>query len=453
MPGDKFQWLPQISGQEARLDALTEKIAELTSYSANDAKAQALLTDAGASLLLKENWSAAGAVTAIAANLPLIATGMIFNRELRFDKAEIDTIAKAHDPELTLAWMLTLKGEENPGNGAYRKLLVACPVDVDIYDSEGKLAARTVDGEATETSDYFGAYTYEDENGETVKVFILPPDEEYTVEISATGDGEMTYELREIDAVTGVTAKIVAYDNVPISKDEILSAFVALLTDKPVYPLKRDSGEDITPSRIVDNSEATLKEAAKDAREFLMGTLGMIRTNSTQPSGMPTDKQYYLINDFMSLFSAISAVERIILSDGDLHSAYDPAVHGSVEAWIAAIDDTLYAFEVSKKTGIGGAFTEDFKGKLQAEIERGLAVYYDSETKVKPTGTLPADVAAGEKFWTQDIFDYYQNSLGAAIAEYNNPNAEEEMIIFYTAVIAIITEQFTDDWVLIGIGV
>jgi hypothetical protein len=157
----------------------------------------------------------------------------------------------------------------------------------------------------------------------------------------------------------------------------------------------------------------------------------------------------------MKIFSTVSAVERFVLSDGDLHSAYDPATFGSIEDWVVAVNKAVVEFNASVKTGNGTMAAEDINGKLASEVERGLTLYYAIAGSVVPDGTSESDVPAGTEFWHQWFFNYYQDSLGAAYVVSTNPAkayaeggsadfaSEEDMTVFYTAVINIIIDQVT----------
>ena len=258
---DSLYRLPQMSGQGARLDDLFKEISERTHWSANDNKAQLLLAKIRGDILSANLYTPADLTDVIAIilnNLPLylpLSLYALSSLDINYSQEAKDLI-KAHDPELTLAWMLTLSGEEYPGDGKYRKLLVACPVDIDVYDSDNQRVAQAINDSITDiSSSFIGAYTYEDENGEMVKAFILPPDEEYNIEILATDDGTMTYELSEIDAVTGVRTALVAYDNVLINKNDKFSGLVENLNfDTPLYPLEKIPDVFIEPTRTSETA-------------------------------------------------------------------------------------------------------------------------------------------------------------------------------------------------------
>ena len=153
-------------------------------------------------------------------------------------------LADAHRPEFCLAWMNTVtEGYMTSENGRkYRKLIVNCPVDIQVYDSTNVLVAAIIDNHV---QDVPGSTidTCIDENGQ--KIVILPTDETYKAEITATDKGTMTYSVSEYDLSLGKTTRIVNYFDVELTKGEKYSGTVeALEDDTPAeYPLQSKAGE------------------------------------------------------------------------------------------------------------------------------------------------------------------------------------------------------------------
>ena len=135
-----------------------------------------------------------------------------------FDTVEmaLSTIMHSHYPEVTLAWMHTVDGFDDADAGPwYRRLYVNCPVDVAVYDSEDRLVARFIDDEAQQIEDSL-IPAYLDSDGQ--KIVILPPGEEYRVELEATGDGTMTCSLAECSAIDGEVQRVMHYYDVDITE-------------------------------------------------------------------------------------------------------------------------------------------------------------------------------------------------------------------------------------------
>ena len=277
---ETMAWLPTLSIQAERIDMLMEGIVLLGYGSDKSHTTQLLLSQ------VRANISAAmGATGADADALLAFITGFVDVPALAIVLGEsvitanpawknilwasdwliasgLEKVPNAHMPELCLAWMLKLNSTDLKSSATYRRVFVACPVDVEVYDSQGVLVAKVENDTFVEVpGSYIGGYVYENESGEGEKVFVLPSDEEYTVKVSATDDGMMTYEVSEMDVVTGERTKIVAYDDVIINGgDEFLGLVENMDDDRSVYSLTDSDGEDLTPTRTSETSVAVDKD-------------------------------------------------------------------------------------------------------------------------------------------------------------------------------------------------
>ena len=127
-------------------------------------------------------------------------------------------ISKAHYPELCLAWMDSLQGNELIKNAKTRYLTVNCPVNIYVYDSEENCVAEIVDNQVW-TYSSIGAMV--DENGQ--KILILPCDEEFTVEFEATDNGTMSWQIQEYDIDAGEATRVINYYDIEIHEDEFIT--------------------------------------------------------------------------------------------------------------------------------------------------------------------------------------------------------------------------------------
>ena len=166
-------------------------------------------------------------------------------------------IAQAHYPELCLAWMDTIDGAGGFADSRTRKLYVNCPVDVSVYDSSGRLVAQIVNDSA-ENSPEDGIPAFVDFDGQ--KIIMLPSGEKYRVELTATGNGEMTYMVSEYDVNDGSADKLVSYHQIPIAAGDAFTGTVENLeqTSDAQYPLEGASGA-ISP---------TVKQQGDDVRQY-----------------------------------------------------------------------------------------------------------------------------------------------------------------------------------------
>jgi hypothetical protein len=167
-----------------------------------------------------------------------------------------DLIAQEHYPLVNFAWMITCKDRNFYSDGSYKYMIINCPVDVRLYDSEsGDLVAEIVNDEATDIEDS-SVSAFMDANGQ--KVFILPTDGSYNVKITATDAGTVNYCLLEGNASDGYTNRV-DYLDIPVTTGDEISGTVA---ESGAYTLEKDGTEcssevqtDITRHEVTLNAE------------------------------------------------------------------------------------------------------------------------------------------------------------------------------------------------------
>ena len=143
--------------------------------------------------------------------------------------SNIEGIGAAHYPELCLAWLqsfdknYTPEGKAEFSSGLYRVVHINCPVNVDVYDADNNLVASIIDDMSQEV-DGSSIVSYVNENGE--KLVYLPATGEYSVKITATDMGHMTYSVNEYSEAVGGTNRIVNYLEVELNKDDIFTGIV-----------------------------------------------------------------------------------------------------------------------------------------------------------------------------------------------------------------------------------
>ena len=138
-------------------------------------------------------------------------------------------VGNNHYHELYLSWMNSLSGKtEFVEYNRTRYLKVNCPVDIAVYDSTGVLVAQIVNDQV-QTVEGSSICAELDENGQ--KVVCLPLDEEFRVEISATGDGTMSCQVEEVDVETGDTSRIINYYDIEIRKGDTLTGTAGSVED------------------------------------------------------------------------------------------------------------------------------------------------------------------------------------------------------------------------------
>jgi hypothetical protein len=166
-----------------------------------------------------------------------------------------ESIGFAHYPELCLAWLRGIGDDylSALSTGNYRGVRVNCPVDIDVFDSEEVLVAKIVNDvpQAIPESTIVAAF-----DSDSQKVIYLPPDEDYTIKLTATGDGEMTYSIDDFEPAKGAVTRVVNYVDVPLSIGDKFTGTVesisdtSNISDMPEYTLVDDSGRELPEPEI-----------------------------------------------------------------------------------------------------------------------------------------------------------------------------------------------------------
>lgn len=184
---------------------------------------------------------------------PAIVDGGIETLEMVLDIA-----ARAHYPEVYLAWMNAIEKNELT-NGTYRKMSFNCPVDISVYDDNNTFVAGFRNDEAINVNDE-AVDAYIDENGQ--KVVIIPFDRKYKFLITATDSGSMTYTVEEYSTAYNQVERLVSYYDLDVSSGD---QFTGTIADNPgaetEYPLFKETSEGqekLIPS--VDQDQNTVKE-------------------------------------------------------------------------------------------------------------------------------------------------------------------------------------------------
>jgi hypothetical protein len=205
-------------------------------------------------------------VVAVLANHPNLATTMVQN---------ISGIGQAHVPELCLAWMQSMDAYYTPGgavgftSGKYRIVRINCPVDVNVYNGEQQLVASILNDVPQNVSSIVSAIN---EDGE--KLVFLPATADYTVELTATAEGIMSYAVNEYSPEAGETNRLVNYYDIPIVA---LQTFIGLV---PAY-----SDADLAFS-LQEGSSVT----------YALSTNGGLVAVDSDISGDEATSAYFMVN-------------------------------------------------------------------------------------------------------------------------------------------------------------
>lgn len=182
--------------------------------------------------------------------------------------------------ELTPQELFTSTNTTSQAN--YKKINIACPVDVYVYDSEGTLVASVVNNEVVENTIAIWVEEHLNEEGEGTgdyqKVVHLPQGDEFRIEIKGTDDGTMEYSVEEMMA-TGIgstTNRSVSFETIEIAKDEVLTAKIddTIATEVENYNLTKKDGTVIVAT--ADEFSYTITLEHKDGAE----TISKVTTES-----------------------------------------------------------------------------------------------------------------------------------------------------------------------------
>lgn len=162
------------------------------------------------------------------------------------------SIIQGHYPEVCLAWLDATLEVELFEELDYRQLYLNCPVDLEVYDSNGNLVAAIYD-DIPQKTDGSWLSAYVDDNGQ--KVVCLPSSDEYTLKVIATDEGEVTYTINEYK---DGQVKVVSYENIPVSSNDVMVGTAEIAVDNTAeYPLEYNEEkqtanitEDAQPIRI-----------------------------------------------------------------------------------------------------------------------------------------------------------------------------------------------------------
>ena len=174
-------------------------------------------------------------------------------------EANQKALMQGHYPELYLAWMRALPADYFGGVARrnpvyYRVIHIDCPVDLEVYDAQGKLLGKIEDDIPELNGDSGILLTYD---GDGQKAVYLPAEEGYTIKITGTDTGTMTYSVAEYSRDAGGNVRLVNYYDVPVTAGAEFTSTLGAVSpaeEETVYELRGSQG------RIAPDDD--LKEAA-----------------------------------------------------------------------------------------------------------------------------------------------------------------------------------------------
>lgn len=156
------------------------------------------------------------------------------------EKNEFNLIQE-HYAETYFTWMMSISEDDlTIDTSCHAKIaVIRCPVDVEVYDSQGNLAAKVEDNVAQEVS---GSKVTAAVYGTSDKVIVMPKGQDYTVKITATGSGTMDYSVYE-SAGDNCPLRTVSIHDIPLAVGDIFDGKVDSAQNTPnrSYALTRSA--------------------------------------------------------------------------------------------------------------------------------------------------------------------------------------------------------------------
>ena len=133
----------------------------------------------------------------------------------------IGSVFDSHNPEYYISWLYAF---DNPKDiydtGTYKKLTVACPVNINVYDSENNLVVSVVDNKVVK------AMLPVEIIGESAEIYFTDEDnvDDYRIEVTAYDDGNVNYSVTEY--IDFEENRKINYSNIPVKTGDKLEAAV-----------------------------------------------------------------------------------------------------------------------------------------------------------------------------------------------------------------------------------
>lgn len=134
-----------------------------------------------------------------------------------------------------------------------RSVTVNCPVDVKVYNAAGDLLGYIKDNVPQYVDS--GLFTYVDGNGQ--KQILMNRDRQYSIELIATDDGEVTLKVETDDLSNGEPSQIQTFSDMKVKKGDVISVDIMPVVE---YETPDEDGcKAVTPVKLVINDREEVK--------------------------------------------------------------------------------------------------------------------------------------------------------------------------------------------------
>lgn len=282
------------------------------------------------------------------------------------------TFEKAHVPEYYLAAMTVIKDYQLMTPRKTLKGIVNCPVDVNIYDSEGDLVGQIIDNEV-QTDKTSIAMMVEDDS----KTFYLPSSDDFRVELSGNAEGTMDYSLLEMDADTGETKRVYYHDldiDVTVGAGAKYTQDIVANEEIDTFILRDGEGSEVESTATIEGenlgqlSVETITEGAEGyADSFYNLTPGdFVLLNATETENSIFEGWY---DTEGNLLSAENPYGLSVSENMSLFARFKEVPDG---LYITTTDEGIYSYN-------GKAIIPQFKvfdGKTELQLNKDYSVKY-----------------------------------------------------------------------------
>lgn len=219
------------------------------------------------------------------------------------------TLYSGHHPELTMAWLDSIDAFGLDQDAAYRLIKVNCPVDISVYDSNTRLVAQVID-DVVQSIDGISINAYIDDDGQ--KVFVLPGDETFNIELTATDDGEMTYSVYQYDYSHLSFTKAATFHDVTLRNGGTFTGVVeeCITLTTPEYSLTDNTTSEKLIPEFLENDEIEYHNIEVQAvgNGYVEGTDYKLKGEYIQIEAYPNEGEtflgWYLNDELVSTESA-----------------------------------------------------------------------------------------------------------------------------------------------------
>lgn len=319
------------------------------------------------------------------------------------DEGEAESaLGQAHYTDIYLAWLRSLDHNFNPTvesdlldsvSNISRIIRINCPVNINVYDSTGKLVASIIDDVVVE--DLGSIVCLVNSNGE--KIVYLPGDEDYRVDIIATDDGYVSYAVNEYNFVYGTETRILNYYNVPVTTGDVLKGLVPKISDDELQD--NDPNGSTADYQLLDKNSDTLPVDTEYTGEQIADQYFDVTLQKEGNGGYVTGAGTFLEGHFAQVTAqALPSAE----------------FYGWYEGDTLVSDEMTYRFAVTKDITLTAKFNDvEFHEMKLAAAEGGKVTsvegYYSEGMQI-------AVVAEPDEGY---VFDYWTTSDGGAFEDIN----------------------------------